>query len=154
MDYVRSWRVAALLAACWCAGCAPAPRKLSAELGAPATKADEALLGAEFFRSYCVNCHGDSGTGDGQLAKLLKIATPDLTRLASANGGVFPRAYVRERIDGTSEVEAHGSRTMPVWGVVLDPSRGTGGEQDRMIAQRQIDSLLRYVESIQAGEYR
>jgi hypothetical protein len=49
--------------------------------------------------------------------ELLRKSPPDLTRLAKANGGVFPIARVFESIEG-STITAHGGRDMPIWGQV------------------------------------
>ena len=50
------------------------------------------------------------------MAQHLVAKPSDLTILAKNNGGVFPVQKVYEIIDGRKEVEAHGSREMPVWG--------------------------------------
>jgi mono/diheme cytochrome c family protein len=68
------------------------------------------------YLSKCAACHGVGGKGNGPLATQLKITPSDLTRLAARNGGVFSQSAVIEKIDGRQEVEAHGSRDMPVWG--------------------------------------
>src|SRR5690242_18510605 len=43
------------------------------------------------YSVYCASCHGKSGRGDGPVAGDLKVAPPDLTRLAARNAGLFPR---------------------------------------------------------------
>src|SRR5271165_1456991 len=72
--------------------------------------------GTEMFKTWCASCHGLQGKGDGPAAAALKIPPADLTQLAKKNGGKFPMEKVRNYIDGTKEVAAHGSRDMPVWG--------------------------------------
>jgi hypothetical protein len=72
--------------------------------------------GKKDFESKCAACHGSSGKGDGPQAALLATKPADLTMLTKRNGGVFPAQRIREIIDGRFEVEAHGPRTMPVWG--------------------------------------
>ena len=42
--------------------------------------------------------------------------------LAKKNGGVFPVNAVYEVIDGRKSVNAHGTREMPIWGFVYQPS--------------------------------
>ena len=95
--------LALLFLAAAVAAAATAPGDPSAE--APV---DPALAGRHSYESFCSNCHGDEARGDGPLADLLRIVTPDLTRLAERNGGEFPAEHVRSRIDGTEEVKAHG----------------------------------------------
>lgn len=111
-----------------------------------AAEIDPALAGRHLFESFCSNCHGDEARGDGPLADLLRIVTPDLTRLADRNGGDFPAEHVRTRIDGTEEVQAHGRRMMPVWGQALDSGHGESGKRT---AGRQLAEIVSYLESIQ-----
>ena len=40
----------------------------------------------------------------------------DLTLIAKRSGGGFPFQRVYETIDGTQELDAHGPRSMPIWG--------------------------------------
>jgi mono/diheme cytochrome c family protein len=68
------------------------------------------------YESNCASCHGLSGKGDGPIVQHLVTKPSDLTVLSKNNGGVFPAQRVYEIIDGRKEVEAHGTRTMPVWG--------------------------------------
>jgi len=72
--------------------------------------------GRYWYLSYCASCHGESGRGDGRVAKCLTQKPADLTKLSETNGGKFPADRVFEIIDGRREVEVHGSREMPVWG--------------------------------------
>jgi hypothetical protein len=74
-------------------------------------------VGKEEYESNCATCHGVGGKGDGPQALTLPIKPTDLTMLAKNNGGVFPAQRVNEIIDGRAAVAAHGSRTMPIWGV-------------------------------------
>jgi mono/diheme cytochrome c family protein len=103
-----------------------------------------ALNGEELFRTYCANCHGRDGRGDGVMAGQLRRDPPDLTTFAMRNRGAFPADRLRRIIDGL-EVAAHGNRTMPVWGDVF--SRQPGGGRDTAAAR--IDALVRYIQSIQ-----
>jgi mono/diheme cytochrome c family protein len=72
--------------------------------------------GKNEYSNHCASCHGQTGKGDGPVAKSLSKAPADLTKLSAANGGVFPAARIYEVIDGRREVGAHGTREMPVWG--------------------------------------
>lgn len=94
------------------------------------------------YKSKCAVCHGIDARGDGPFATQLKTAPADLTQLAKRNGGIFPEGTVREKIDGTKEVEAHGPRDMPVW------SYKYGGGNDRGRKTRQ-EALINYLHRIQ-----
>ncbi len=110
-------------------------------------------LGQRDFRNYCAACHGVSGVGDGTIAEFLTLTVPDLTRLTKKNGGLFPRERVAGVIDGREEVRVHGARDMPVWGDWFDQeavSPDTDKESREMIVRDRIDSLVGYIESIQA----
>jgi mono/diheme cytochrome c family protein len=105
------------------------------------------LAGQDLFRFYCATCHGRDGKGNGPVAAALKVAPPDLTRLARRNGGAFPRERVEAFVTNGGNVltPTHGSSDMPVWGPVfrgLDPS-------DTFVKVR-IANLVEYLESIQA----
>ena len=52
-------------------------------------------MGGELYGELCAVCHGKSGKGDGPAAGALKKSTPDLTVLASNNGGIFPARICR-----------------------------------------------------------
>jgi len=136
--------LAVLAGSCTSPGVRPAPPAAEVASGPEAIS-----RGREHYLTYCRNCHGTYGEGDGQLAALLKVSTPDLTGIAARNGGAYPARWVRDRIDGTESVPAHGDRFMPVWGVVLDPARGAGGEEERVKVLRQLDEIVLYLESIQ-----
>lgn len=75
--------------------------------------------GAALFATYCASCHGDAATGDGVMTGVLNIEVPDLTGLAAANGGVFPRARAAYQIDGRDPILAHGGE-MPFFGDLFD----------------------------------
>ena len=108
----------------------------------PAAPASPAADGATLFRTYCANCHGASGRGDGVMAGQLRRVPPDLTTFATRNGGVFPAERVRQVIDGTG-IAAHGDREMPVWGAVFKRA-GTGGD-----AGGRIEALVRFLQGLQ-----
>ena len=50
------------------------------------------------------------------MAKYLTVRPANLRQLAKNNGGKFPFWEVYHKIDGQTEVRAHGTREMPVWG--------------------------------------
>jgi mono/diheme cytochrome c family protein len=72
--------------------------------------------GKQAYDVQCAVCHGLDGKGDGFYKASLKTSPPDLTALAKQNGGVFPVDRISKVIDGRTEIAAHGSRDMPIWG--------------------------------------
>ncbi|MDH3687681.1 MAG: cytochrome c [Myxococcales bacterium] len=106
-----------------------------------------AELGATLFHDHCASCHGVFGLGDGPAASSLKVPPADLTRIASKNGGTFPDADVASYIDGRFELDAHGTREMPIWGRRLaEPIAGGTGDE---VARGQIQILVEYLKTIQ-----
>jgi mono/diheme cytochrome c family protein len=101
--------------------------------------------GSEMYRAYCAACHGLGGKGDGPASSALKSAPADLTQLAKRNSGKFPELQVFGAINGDLRVPAHGSKDMPVWGVVF---RGMG-DNGVSGATLRIRNLTRYIESLQ-----
>lgn len=113
---------------------------------APPSLAIRSLAGRDLFEFYCATCHGRDGTGHGPVAAALMRAPADLTRLAIAQAGRFPRERVERYIanGGDMATPAHGTSEMPVWGPVfraLDPS-------DTRVRVR-IANVVGYVESLQ-----
>lgn len=113
-----------------------------------------AAKGRVTYRTYCSNCHGKSGAGDGNLAQYLTVAPADLTQISKENAGKFPREKVHKIIDGRDAVRGHGGSEMPIWGDVFQSTlseemapAGEGGEER---AQRKIKELVLFLESIQA----
>lgn len=72
--------------------------------------------GKRSYEIQCAICHGIDAKGNGFYAASLKVPPPDLTALSKKNGGVFPLDRVIKTIDGRTEIAAHGSRDMPIWG--------------------------------------
>jgi len=107
--------------------------------------------GEGLYLELCAVCHGTGGKGDGPAAPALKKAMPDLTALAAANEGEFPRQDVEQAIAGKSRVSAHGTVDMPIWGWAFENVR-----PDRRVAQRKafarqrIYNLTEYLATIQA----
>ncbi len=100
------------------------------------------------YLSYCAACHGAKGKGDGTLAALLKIAPADLTGFARENGGIFPFRSVLRAIDGRTNVTAHGTTGMPVWGEVFAPARDAS-MQEQLEAYGKLFLITFHLESIQ-----
>lgn len=72
--------------------------------------------GKQAYEVQCAICHGADAKGNGFYTASLKVNPPDLTSLSKKNGGVFPVDRVAAIIDGRTELAAHGSRDMPIWG--------------------------------------
>jgi mono/diheme cytochrome c family protein len=104
------------------------------------------VSGKEMYKAYCAVCHGTDGKGGGPAANALKTPPSDLTLLSKNNGGKFPALKVTSTIRGTSDLPAHGSKDMPVWGELFwNMSRGHEGE-----VQQRVANLTHYIESLQA----
>src|ERR1700686_5503091 len=93
-----------------------------------AIKPTSAASGKEMFTTYCAVCHGTDRKGGGPAASALKVPPADLTVLSKNNGGKFPALKVTSDIRGESDLPAHGSKEMPVWGGLFwSMSRGHEG---------------------------
>lgn len=111
------------------------PLVMSCEFGPPkGTRPYQAMQGKKIFAEQCAPCHGMKG--QEATVDTLETSPPDLTRIMKRRGvSEFPIGEVARIIDGRKEVEAHGPRTMPVWGEVYkaqgmteDELRGRKGE--------------------------
>ena len=107
--------------------------------------------GEEIFGRFCASCHGDMAHGDGPVARSLGVMVPDLTRISQRYGG-FPTQLVRDTIDGRgARIDAHGSRTMPVWGYEFWIEEG-GDKAAQEEMRKTIAKLVDYLRSIQADK--
>jgi mono/diheme cytochrome c family protein len=107
----------------------------------PSAGYSQEAQGRTWYFNYCASCHGESGRGDGRVAKYLIPKPADLTKLSEANGGRFPAERIFEIIDGRREVEVHGSREMPVWGRTTRLSLAT--------VQARIRAIVDYLATLQ-----
>ncbi len=106
------------------------------------------LTGAQLFRQYCASCHGKGGEGDGPVAPFFKLLPPDLTLIAKRSGGTYPAERVRRIVDGRAYLTSHGTREMPVWGLVF-PMAADGPEAGTQVAETSIALLVEYLRTIQ-----
>jgi mono/diheme cytochrome c family protein len=113
---------------------------------APGQETSFTGTGADLYKTYCAGCHGQTGTGDGPLARNMKKPPPDLTLLAKQNGGVFPSALVYKIIEGREITPGHGGPDMPAWGSVFKASQSGPSEQ---AVKGRIEALVRHVQSLQ-----
>jgi len=104
--------------------------------------------GEEIFGRFCASCHGDMARGDGPVARSLGVMVPDLTQISRRYGG-FPTQLVRDTIDGRgARIDAHGTRTMPVWGYEFWVEEG-GDVSAQQEMRKTIAKLVDYLRSIQ-----
>ena len=75
-------------------------------------------------------------------------APTDLTTIASGAGGAFPAERIARMITYGSNVPAHGTQTMPVWGNVFSTEAGRG-RRGALHSRRAVMQLMRYLASIQ-----
>ena len=123
---------------------------LLASIGASAFEAVSLAdySGEEIFLNYCSACHGESGRGDGPVARGLVAAVPDLTAI-TRRYGEFPSMLIADTIDGRgARIDAHGTRTMPVWGYEFWVEEGGDVAAQREMKQV-IAKLVDYIRSIQ-----
>ena len=109
-------------------------------------------LRKEEYALHCALCHGLTGDGEGSYNQTLKRPS-DLTLLARANKGVFPYRRVYEVIDGRREIEAHGTRDMPIWGtyyqaIASEDKAGVSRAQKTYVRNR-ISALIAYIQRLQ-----
>jgi mono/diheme cytochrome c family protein len=105
----------------------------------------DSIRGDNLHRAYCASCHGVDGRGNGPMAPWMKVALPDLTRIADRNGGEFPLARVDRIISGEEALlSGHGTRGMPIRGPVFSEVT-----RDQDLGKVRIDNLARYLRDMQ-----
>ena len=105
----------------------------------------DSIQGPALYTAYCTVCHGKDGKGGGPMAKSLKVAPSDLTRISTRNRGVFPTARMQRIISGDEQLPAgHGTREMPVWGPIFSQ---IAWDQD--LGRVRVYNLAKYLEGIQ-----
>lgn len=117
-------------------------------LAACGREASVAQDGRDTFLRYCASCHGALGRGDGPVAASLSKAPADLTQIAKRNGGRFDESAVMGVIDGRRAVAQHGTRDMPVWGVLFE-AEGQGEPYPRYQGMLKSRFLVDYLATIQ-----
>jgi mono/diheme cytochrome c family protein len=101
--------------------------------------------GQQMFASYCAPCHGTNGKGLGPVATAMKQKPSDLTLLSVKNHGKYPDTHVVSVLQFGTEISAHGSPTMPVWGPILGKMNRSNFQEKQL----RISNLARYLEQIQ-----
>ena len=108
----------------------------------------EVPSGQELFREHCADCHGEDGTGNGPMAKILTVAPANLTEISKRANGEFPADRIGEIIRYGGNVTGHGPQVMPIWGLVFS-KQGGGGKIGGAYSRRAVIELMHYLESIQ-----
>lgn len=85
--------------------------------------------GKRLFAHYCVTCHGEAGTGDGQNAYNLEPKPPDFQQSLPLHAVPYRRQIIES---GTAAVGR--SALCPPWG--------------RNLSATQIDTLLAYLDAL------
>jgi mono/diheme cytochrome c family protein len=107
--------------------------------------------GEELFGRFCASCHGAGARGNGPVAATLNVSVPDLTTIR-VRYGEFREGMIRDVIDGRGiDMQAHGTRTMPVWGRELWVEEGADVDAQKS-AREAIDKLVQYLRSLQRDE--
>ena len=113
------------------------------------TVADDAVArGKIVYAKECAQCHGSAGEGGGPASLGLGVVPPDLVALSARNGGVFPRAYIRQYVLGLTE-DNDSAGPMPDFARVglrhVYPNGGADGE----LLEADFEGMLDDLEAIQ-----
>ncbi len=111
-----------------------------------------AQSGKQDYDTYCADCHGADGKGNGPANKTIGMSTKpaDITLLAALHGGKFPFDEVVDIVDGRKAIPSHERLEMPFFAVKLqNPGEGFNPASDAAVKKR-IDAIVTYVESLQA----
>ena len=105
----------------------------------------DSIDGHALYQAYCAVCHAPDARGGGPMAASLKVAAPDLTRIALRHGGVYPEALIERIIAGQEPLPAgHGTHEMPVWGPIFSQ---VAWDQD--LGRLRIHNLATYIRQLQ-----
>jgi len=99
--------------------------------------------GRKLYAQYCASCHGIDARGSGPVAAALKTAPSDLTTIAKRHNGKFDVNHVKMNISGETDVTAHGTKDMPVWGAYFRSQRG------QSVSSLNVYALAKYLEDVQ-----
>lgn len=115
-----------------------------------ATPTTEIASGQRLFADNCAACHGADAKGGGAAAEALDEAPPDLTRLATRNGGTFPATAVMAAVWGDDP--ASHRATMPEFATFFDDDplvRYDGGDGIESPTPVGLVQLAEYLKTLQ-----
>ncbi len=124
------------------------PLAVSAGKGNNVSSENLGNMGRRYYERYCSACHGMDGRGQGPVASILRTPPADLTQIARRRGGQFPAAEISTYIDGRADVQAHGSRDMPIWGERFSDQVGVGSLGEEVVRGNLL-VLIEYLQSLQ-----
>lgn len=106
--------------------------------------------GKTLYMENCVSCHGDTGRGDGPLAKGSGAPPADLTRIAARRDGVWPMLEVMAIVDGYSRSTLP-SEDMPIFDDFLndDMIDFDTGNGVSALAPIKLIEIVNYLETLQ-----
>jgi mono/diheme cytochrome c family protein len=103
--------------------------------------------GEEWYKSYCVMCHGENGDGQGHMADKLQAPPSDLRLIAQRRNGVFPDEEIAKIIAGVENVPGHNETgEMPAWFETFKKSENI---TDEKVLDEKISHIVAYLKSIQ-----
>jgi len=108
---------------------------------------DAVTAGHKYFLQYCSSCHGEDGSGNGPVAKVLSRRPANLRMLGDKYGMPLPAPRIAELIDGRDTPRAHGTKEMPVWGEQL--YKLGAGERGELGVGEVIGDIIAYLDTIQ-----
>jgi mono/diheme cytochrome c family protein len=107
-------------------------------------RTSNAWTGDQLYKDFCAVCHGIDAKGNGPAASALKNAPTDLTQFSRRNGNKYNDLKMRNIINNTEVVSAHGSGEMPIWGDIFKSISA-----NQTFGQMRVDALVKYLQSIQ-----
>ena len=101
------------------------------------------------YMTFCADCHGHSGKGDGPAAAGMTPKPVDITRLAATNGGKFNKLGAMQHITGYTM--GRSESPMPVFGDQLDGRTVMydAGDGKPVATSARLVQLVEYVERMQ-----
>ena len=106
-------------------------------------------IGLTEYQRSCAVCHGIDAKGKGIMADTLKKKPADLTNLSKRNGGHFPHQRVYQTIEGLDQLEAHGTREMPIWGKKYRDEARSKFDDEYLYLRGRMFELIIYLQSVQ-----